>query len=102
MITVTLKTGKDIRVLPRELKGLKAAGLLKEEKGKTKTKEEKGKTETKLDAEDAKPENEETKQNTEEKTDDNQGEPEKKEEPALPKNRPVNISTKNINQGTTR
>jgi hypothetical protein len=95
MITVTLKTGKDIRVLPRELKGLKAAGLLKEEKGKTKTKEEKGKTETKLDAEGPKLDNEE-------KTDDNQGEPEQKAGPASPKKRPVNISINNIKQGTTR
>lgn len=82
-------------MLPREVKGLKAAGLLKEEKGKTKTKEEKGKTETKLDAEGPKLDNEE-------KTDDNQGEPEKKEEPAPPKNRPVNISINNIKQGATK
>lgn len=98
MITVILKTGKEIRVLPREVKGLKAAGVLKEEKGKTKTKEEKGKTETKLDAEGPKLDNEET----EEKTDDNQGEPEQKTETAPPKRRPVNISINNIKQGATK
>ena len=45
---VTLKSGKTIEVLNREVKGLKEAGLLagkskpKEEKEKAKTKEEKG------------------------------------------------------------
>lgn len=77
MITVTLKTGKEISVLPREVKGLKAAGLLKEEKGKTKTKEEKETGSTKEDA-------------------GTKSEPPKK---APEPNRPVNISHKNIKKG---
>jgi len=47
-VKVTLKSGKTIEVLEREVQGLKDAGLLegklklKEEKAKAKTKEEKG------------------------------------------------------------
>lgn len=40
-VKVTLKTGKVIEVLPREVIGLQKAGLLKEEKTSGQTKEEK-------------------------------------------------------------
>lgn len=48
LITVTLKSGKTINVLPAEIEILKKAGLLlKEEKAQTETKEEKQTGETK-------------------------------------------------------
>jgi len=51
LVKVTLKkNGKEIEVLPQEVPGLKAAGLLKEEKATTETKEEKNTGSTKLDA----------------------------------------------------
>ena len=51
LVKVTLqKTGREIEVLPEEIPGLEAAGLLKEEKAMTQTKEEKKTGSTKLDA----------------------------------------------------
>jgi len=44
------RTGKEIQVLPAEIPGLQAAGLIKEEKAATETKEEKKTGSTKLDA----------------------------------------------------
>lgn len=84
LVKVTLKkTGKVIEVLPQEVAGLKAAGLLKEEKAKTETKEEKNTGSTKLDAGTKPPKDEKAAR-----------------ERMYPKsNRPVNISHKNIKQG---
>lgn len=50
LVKVTTKDGNEIQVLPQEVPGLRAAGLLKEEKAKTETKEEKNTGSTKLDA----------------------------------------------------
>jgi len=69
---VTLKDGKTINVLPREVPGLEKAGLLKEEKGTGKTKEEKSTGETKEEKVTGKVKN------------------------PVPKKRPVNISHANI------
>lgn len=84
LVKVTLqKTGREIEVLPEEIPGLEAAGLLKEEKATTQTKEEKKTGSTKLDAGTKPPKDEKAAR-----------------ERMYPKsNRPVNISHKNIKQG---
>jgi len=105
LVKVTLKNGKVIRVLPREVPGLKDAGLLKEEKGKTKTKEEKETGSTKEDAGTKADEEQEgagPDSQTEEGSDND--EPAKDEQAAMermkPKSkRPPNITSANISQG---
>ena len=108
------KNGKEIEVLPREVLQLRNAGLLKEGKAETTSKEEKGKTQTKEEKNTGK-----TKLEADTKTDNetdgagegaesgegsDEKEPPKDEQAArermYPKsNRPVNISSKNINKG---
>lgn len=73
-VKVTLKNGRTIQVMSREIEGLKKAGLLKEDKSQTSTKEEKQPAETK-----------------EEKVISGT-----KKEPEKPKARPVNISGASI------
>lgn len=96
---VTLKKGgKVIEVLPNEVAGLKAAGVLKEEKGKTETKEEKNTGSTKQDAgtnteEEAKAAAEAAAAQAEQEA----AEALAAKERMKPKsNRPINISHKNI------